>query len=85
MIGVSQGRLPIMLKIALGVGVLVALSACADPGPPPSPQQQARDNAAMMLLLSTGFLNGYNAARQPVPVVSTHCTTVGAVVNCLSY
>jgi Tfp pilus assembly protein PilF len=74
-----------MLKTALTVAVLVGLAACAHPGPPPSPEQQARDNAAMMLLLGTGFLNGYNAARQPVPVVSTHCTTVGAVVNCLSY
>lgn len=69
-----------MIKTAILMSALLMLSACADGGGASSP-----GDAQMLTLLGTGFLNGYNSARQVPPVVSTHCTAVGAVVNCLSY
>lgn len=73
-----------MFRIAIVITALFALTACADTGD--AYQQSSQDNAATMVILGTGFLNGYNGARQATtPVVSTSCTQLGNVSNCVGY
>jgi hypothetical protein len=50
--------------------------------------QRANDNsdgATMLLLGATALMNGYNQGRQPLPMVSTSCTTTNGITNCLSF
>lgn len=63
-----------MMRTAILVAAALALAGCTD-----------SSDTQMMTLLGTGFLQGYNGARQAQPVVSTHCTTVGVVTNCVAY
>lgn len=44
------------------------------------------DNAAALLMIGTGILNGYNQGRvtQPPPVMTTCSRAGGGIINCMS-
>jgi hypothetical protein len=70
------------MKPSIAVALIaLALSGCGDYSSP----GDGDANAAMLLLGATAVMNGYNQGHQPLPMVSTSCTTTGGITNCLSF
>lgn len=68
----------------LALALALSLAGCGSSGNYAS-NSDGDDAAVMLLLGATAAMNGYSQSRQPLPMVSTSCTTTGGITNCLSF
>jgi hypothetical protein len=71
------------MKTLILAALALALSGCGDGSY--SSNSDGEDVATMLLLGATAVMTGYNQGRQPMPMVSTSCTTTNGITNCLSF